>query len=254
MTCVAVLQARMGSQRLPGKVLADLQGKPMLARIIERLKSCREVDRIVVAATTLPDDAEIAAVAAAEGACVYRGAVDDLVDRVRQAVLSSGGGDLVLHCTGDNPLVEPELADMLILSAKRSGADFTFMPGVPVGSGSDVYRMETLDRIDREAASAAAREHLNAWVFDHRDHFRVEAVAVPQKWQAPALRLTVDHPEDLSLVREIHTRLGEGGKNFNLADVVELMRLNPALAGMNAHIGQQYVSANAAAMRQGTTA
>ena len=251
MTCVAVLQARMGSLRLPRKVLADIDGKPMLLRILERLKRCREVDRIAVATTGLPEDAEIAAAAEAAGVSVFRGAVDDLVDRVRQAALASGGADLVLHCTGDNPIIDPELADRLVLAARAEAADFTFMTGIPIGCGVDLYRMETLERIDREANSAACREHLNAWVFDHPEQFRIAAVPAPQHWHDPLVRLTVDHPEDLSLVRELYVRLGRAEEAFSLESVLALLRSEPELLRLNAHIEQQYVSCNAQTMRRG---
>ena len=251
MTCIAILQARMGSSRLPGKVLVDLAGKPMLVRILDRLKRCQLIDRIVVTTTIFQEDDSIADCAADHGAGVFRGAVDDVVGRVCAAVHASGGADFVVHATGDNPLIDSELVDQLIEAAQENMADFTFMTGIPIGSGVDVYRRETLERIDQESLSQTHREHLNSWLFDHRSLFNICAVAAPERWMAPEVRLTVDCPEDLCLIRQLYSHF-EGNENvFRLEAVLGTFRAEPLLALINSHISQQYVSAEASKMRRG---
>lgn len=249
MTCAALLQARMGSSRLPGKVLADLAGKPVLLRIVERLKQCRHVDRIVVATTALPEDDPIAEAAESFGVVCFRGAVDDVVGRICAAVHATGDADWILHATGDNPLIDPELAEQLLTAAQTQQADFTFMTGIPVGSGVDIYRSELLERINREATAQVYREHLNAWLFDNKKLFRLCAISAPERWSGSAVRLTVDYQEDLQLVRELYRQLENGDVPFGLAPVLELLRSNPELTKINGHIVQQYVSPQAATLR-----
>jgi len=252
-TCIAILQARMGSARLPGKVLADLAGKPMLVRILERLKRCHQIDRIVVATTLLSEDDRISDCAASHGVGVFRGVVDDVVGRVCAAVRTFRGADFVLHATGDNPLIEPEMADQLILAAKESGDDFTFMTGIPVGSGVDIYNAGTLLQIEQESSSPTHREHLNSWLFDHISCFKICATAAPKRWMAPEVRLTVDYSEDMLLISELYARLGKNDNIFGLEAVLETLRSHPSLLQINSHIGQQYLSTEASEMRRGTT-
>jgi spore coat polysaccharide biosynthesis protein SpsF len=242
----------MGSARLPGKVLADLAGKPMLVRILERLKRCHQIDRIVVATTHLPEDDHISDCALNHGVGVFRGAVDDVVSRVYAAVQASGWVDFVLHATGDNPLIEPEMADQLTLAAKKSSYDFTFMTGIPIGSGVDIYRAGALLRIERDSSLPTHREHLNSWLFDNKNLFNICATAAPKRWMAPEVRLTVDYPEDMRLVSELYARLGKNENIFGLETVLDTLRSDPELLRINSHIGQQYVSTEASKMRRGT--
>ena len=249
MSTVCLLQARIGSTRLPGKVLADLDGEPMLARIIRRLRRAGTVDRIVVATTTLVDDDAIAALAEANDADCHRGPVDDVLTRLAGA-LASHPADLVVHATADNPLAAPEFIDRLTGECLKAQADFAFISGIPLGSGVDIYTPQALERLAARAHSPAYREHINAYLFDHPDEFNILRLSPSPGFRHPGLRVTVDTAEDLALIRRLANRLGKPTELIDLADVVRLSIDEPELFNASQNACQQYISEAARRLRQ----
>jgi len=249
MKAVCILQARMGSARLRGKVLAEICGRPMLAHIIERLRHARTVHEIVVATTINAEDDVIADLARESQVSSFRGAADDVVDRITRAA-EQRRAELVVHACGDNPLVDPETVDRLVTQCREGDYGFAFMAGLPVGAGADVFASRTLISVDRLAKDPAHREHVNAYVFDHLERFKVARLFPDAALQRPDLRLTVDTAEDLYLVREIYQRLYRPGKVVRLGDVLHLSEKEPQLFAANRHIQQRYVSAAARELRQ----
>jgi spore coat polysaccharide biosynthesis protein SpsF (cytidylyltransferase family) len=203
MTTVAIIQARMGSTRFPGKVLADLQGRPMLAHIIDRVSRAATVDRVVVATTVDPADDAVAELAAASGALVTRGPVDDVLSRF---VLAAGehGADVVVRITADCPLVDPEVVDAVV--RVRAERDVEYAGNVDPATYPDGYDVEVLttaclERLDSEALLAYEREHVTARVREDRDEYTRANVAWDR--DVSSLRLTVDVPEDLQRVAAV---------------------------------------------------
>lgn len=248
MTAVCILQARMGSKRLPGKVLADLCGRPMLAHIIERLKEAGTISEVIVATTVRPEDEAVVNLATEMGVASFRGPVDDVLGRIARVVERWGAG-VIAHASGDNPLTDPQVLDRLVSHHAEGGYDFTYMAGLPVGTGVDVFSGGTIMALDRLAAEPAYREHVNAYIFDHIGSFKAARLLPDAELRKPNIRLTVDTADDLKLVREIYRRLYRAGRIVSLMDVLRLQEDEPELFLVNAHVEQHYVSDAARQMR-----
>lgn len=207
MTVVCAVQARMGSTRLPGKVLADLGGRPMLRFILDRLRHV-VVDRLVVATSTRTEDDAVAEVARAAGVEVVRGSESDVLSRYC-AVLDAFPADAVVRVTGDCPFVDPEVVHGVIDLHLRRGADYTsnVLPRTfPKGIDVEVVAGVALRLADAEAVDPGEREHVTPFVYRRPERFRLANLANPD--QLGEERWTVDTPEDLALAREVVDRLG----------------------------------------------
>ncbi|MBP2233303.1 spore coat polysaccharide biosynthesis protein SpsF [Azospirillum agricola] len=207
-----ILQARMGSTRLPGKVLRPLAGVPMLGRILDRLGRCRAVDRLVVATSDRPADDAVAAFVADRGVGLFRGSETDVLDRYHQCA-AAFGFDVVVRATGDNPFVDPEEGDRLIAFLFEQALDYAcafpdFGSGLPVGVGLEVMTAEALSRSWRHGRDANHREHVNEYIQERPGLFRQAVPDTPPDKRAPGLRLTVDTPEDFRRAETLHAAYG----------------------------------------------
>lgn len=203
MTTVAVIQARCGSTRFPRKVLAPLQGRPMLAHIIERVSRATLVDRVVVATTDGGCDDEVAALALASGAGVTRGPEADVLTRYVMAAREHDA-DVVVRITADCPLTDPAVVDSVIRARSDSDADYASNvepPTFPEGYDCEVFTSACLTRVDGEATLDYEREHVTVRIREHMDEFRT--VHVAHEPDLSAIRLTVDVPADLVRVARL---------------------------------------------------
>ena len=204
MTVLAVIQARMSSRRCPGKVLAEIGGRPLLALLVARLRRARRLDRLVVATTTGPADDPVAAWAEGNGVNLVRGPEDDVLTRYVQ-VVALFPARVVVRVTADNPFTDPLLFDTTVEVMESGGFDYVHMPEAPLGSAVDAFSHTALWRCHREGWTAYQREHINAYVLDHAPLFRIGRAAPPLV--RPDLRLTVDTPDDLAAARRLADRL-----------------------------------------------
>jgi len=228
MTTVAVIQARTGSTRFPGKVLAPLLGRPMLAHVVERVALATLVDRVVVATTDRAVDDPVASLALASGAQVTRGPENDVLARYLLAAREHGA-DVIVRITADCPLVDPAIVDLVI--GARAGADADYASNVappPFPDGYDVEALTAacLDRVDREAMLPYEREHVTVRVREHLDEYRTAQVRNERdlSW----MRLTVDLPEDLERIARLLTQL-PASPPPGLAQVVAAYEDDPLL-------------------------
>lgn len=203
MTTVAVIQARMGSTRFPGKVLADLRGRPVLAHIIERCSRAETVDRVVVATTDAALDDPVAAQARASGAGVTRGPVEDVLSRFVLAAREHDA-DVLVRITADCPLVDPGIVDRVVRARADAQADYAGNvepPTYPDGYDVEVLTVACLARLDRDAVLPHEREHVTARVREHPGDFHTVNVCGDRdrSW----IRLTIDVPEDLERVSAV---------------------------------------------------
>jgi spore coat polysaccharide biosynthesis protein SpsF len=236
---VASIEARMGSSRLPGKVLADLEGKPALTRLVERLRAARRLDGIVLATTTAPADDALAAWAAREGVACHRGSEEDVLKRVVEAQ-HAAGGEIAVEITGDCPLVCPDLVDLVIESffanrcdvASNSGPDF----GYPMGTDVQVFPLALLAEVERTIDDPAVREHVSLYFYEHPERYRIVYLVAPPRWHAPRYRLQLDYPEDLRFIREVYRALEPlHGPVFGIEEIMALLRRRPELVDINRH-------------------
>lgn len=239
---VIIVQARMTSQRLPGKVLMDLAGRPLLAQELRRLKRCRLADDIVVATTGNTADDPVVEVAEVEGVRWFRGSEDDVLERYLGAA-QDAKADIVIRITADCPLIDPDQTDRVIteLQARKRDCDYAanvIERTVPRGLDVEALFMDTLQRTDRLAHSPVAREHVTWFIREERqDLFTLWAVRDAEDHSD--LRWTVDTPEDLVAVRRIYADLGLAHEHRPYRDIVAHVRAHPDIIAINAHVRQK---------------
>jgi spore coat polysaccharide biosynthesis protein SpsF len=243
---VIVIQARMTSTRLPGKVLADLSGRPMLERQLERLAGCARADDVVLATTGNRDDDPVVALADRLGLRWFRGSEHDVLGRYAGAA-ADARADLVVRVTADCPLLDPHEVDVVIaaLETRPDAADYAanvLAPGLPRGQDCEALWRDTLLRMDRLATSAPAREHVTWFCRAERPELFLRH-AVRRPFEAGDLRWTVDTADDLAMVRRLYAELDLAHRSLPLADVIGYVRAHPDIAAMNAHVAQKDPSA-----------
>jgi spore coat polysaccharide biosynthesis protein SpsF len=223
---LGVLQARMSSTRLPGKVLRPVLGEPMISRQIERLRRCALIDRLIVATSDRQDDDVLAHHCEGLGLDVYRGSLDDVLDRFHGALKCFGPADTVVRMTADCPLADWTLIDRVIRAHLDTGVDYTSnTPAVrtfPHGLDVEVMAAQVLEAAWREATDPYEREHVTPFIYRRPERFRLGYVS-----DAPSLahlRWTVDTPEDLEFVRYVYETLYPRDPAFTSADVAALPR------------------------------
>lgn len=238
---VCIIQARMGSTRLPGKVLADLAGEPMLARVIERARRAKRVDKVVVATTDLPQDDVLVALCRERGWLVTRGSERDVLDRYAKAAREHGG-DVIVRVTSDCPLLSPALVDDCVgaLLDALPAADYacnTLPPRTyPRGLDVEAVSREALERAWRDDPDPATREHVTPYIYRHPAAFRLVRVAGGADHSRH--RWTVDTPADLAFARAVYGALGA---SFEWRDALRFVEARPDVAGINAEVVQKEV-------------
>jgi len=231
MTVLAVLQARMSSSRLPGKVMQDLAGAPMILRQIERVRRASRIDRLVVATSTDASDDPLAELLEAAGTDVHRGPLDDVLERFVGA-LDAYPADHVVRLTGDCPLSDPNVIDATIARHLETRADYTNNRAEPVGfpKGQDVevFTAETLRRAHAEAATPEEHEHVTWGIRQAPQRYRLERLNPPV--DEGEVRWTVDRPDDLEFVRAVFEALYARDPAFTSDDLRTFVRARPELA------------------------
>jgi spore coat polysaccharide biosynthesis protein SpsF len=231
---VAVLQARMSSTRLPGKVLLRTCGKPLLQHQIERVRRCRTIATLVVATSDSPEDAPIAALCEQLGVGVFRGDLHDVLDRMVRAARPHAPGWFV-RLTGDCPLADPAVIDQVVQACREHGVDYAsnaLHPTFPDGLDAECMRFAVLEEAWREARKPSAREHVTPFI--HTQPRRYVLREVRHTPDLSGLRWTVDDPVDFVFVSQVYEHLYARQPEFGMDDVLALLREHPELAAINA--------------------
>ncbi len=239
MNTVAIIQARTNSSRLPGKVLLDLGGKPLLAWAVNRASRASTIDRVLVATTTDPSDDAVETFCQAHGCACFRGSQFDVLDRYYQAGRQAGAQTIV-RLTADCPLIDAEEIDRTVRLFFERQADFAcnrlpppWKRTTPVGLDTEVCSMAGLERAWREAAAKYEREHVMPFFYDVPGRFKVAVADMTPDYSH--LRWTVDTAADLELLRRIVAHF-PGRDDFSWREVLELMEREPELAQINAAV------------------
>ncbi len=225
---VVVLQARMGSQRLPGKVMAALAGHPLVEYCLLRLLAA-DVGPVVLATTTQADDGVLVDLAIDMGVEAFGGPSHDVLARFAAVAERHREATYVIRATADNPFVDID-APTRVLKALSAGADYAVEEGLPMGAAVEGIRRDVLLRAQRQATSPYDREHVTPWARQHADVVRAQPLA-PADVRATDLRLTVDTPADLACVRLIAEGLAEAGIDPRLAPLRDVIALARRLSG-----------------------
>jgi spore coat polysaccharide biosynthesis protein SpsF len=232
----------MTSTRLPGKVLVDLAGAPMLVREIERLRTAQNIDEIAIATTTNATDDPVVALAERNGLAVHRGSEHDVLARYAGAA-AQVGADIVVRITADCPLIDGPEVDRVLAALAESGADYASNVAVrtfPRGLDCEAFTRAALERCASEATSTPAREHVTYFIHTERpDAFRRVSVTSLSGANDSDLRWTVDTPEDLAMVRAIWEGLDLARQSRSYPEILEWVRAHPEVSALNSSIVQK---------------
>lgn len=251
---LAILQARTSSSRLPGKVLREVAGRPMIVRQLERIGRARLLDRIVVATSVDPFDDELARTVEASGVTVFRGDLDDVLDRFAQAA-SRNPSQHVVRLTGDCPLTDPDVIDAVVAHHLVGGADISsnsHQPTFPDGLDVEIVRAFRLHEAAAEASLKLEREHVTQFFYRRPERFRIAHYKADH--DLSALRWTVDEPDDLALVRAIYDSLLPGTPDFRMHDILALLDARPELSSINGRFARNEGLARSIRAELGTQA
>lgn len=240
MKIVAIVQARMGSSRLPHKVLKDLAGATVLERVLNRLGRSRLIQETLVATTTEPADNAIVEHCERIGQEVFRGSEQDVLDRYYQAAKSTKA-DMVVRITSDCPLIDPEVTDATIRAFLDQRSDYTsniLVRTYPRGLDTEVMTVQALERAWREGTKPYEREHVTPYIYENPGKFKLHGIE--NDADCSQHRWTVDTPEDLQLLRAVYAQFG-GRDDFGWREVLELVEADPSLANINRHVTQKAV-------------
>jgi spore coat polysaccharide biosynthesis protein SpsF len=238
---VAVIQARMGSTRLPGKVLKPVAGRPLLWHIVHRLKASSLIEEIAVATTTNPRDDAIVEFGRAHGVTVVRGPEDDVLARFARAaeVLDA---DIVVRVSSDAPFIDAGFIDHLVASMIEQGGDYVLLEdgAVTAHEGVDPLTRRALDKLMMDAHDdPVAREHVTGYFKLHPDFVPIARAKAFPPLARDGGRLTIDTPDDLAFVEAVHARLDAKAGEASLGDLLLLLEREPQLRAMNAHVAQK---------------
>ena len=230
-----LVSARMASSRRPGKALADLGGRPLLEVLLERMGTVRGASGVALATSERPENDVLAAVAERRAVPVFRGDEDDVLRRHLDAARWLGA-DHVVRVTGDNPLTDVETAEALITQHLAEGADYTYVPGdaLLMGILSEVISTEALARAWERGDARHRSELMTLYMKEHPAEFRIALGALPADLYRPQYRLTVDEPEDVTLMQALFGRLSRPGHVVTTREAIALLDADPSLAALNA--------------------
>jgi spore coat polysaccharide biosynthesis protein SpsF len=237
MRIVASIESRMGSTRLPGKALVDINGKSAIGRLVERLKKCEKLDEIIIATSTSSTDDVLSEWAKNEGVLCYRGDEEDVLQRVVDAH-ESINSDLIVEITGDSILSDPSIIDMGIDTYLANDCDVVTNCGnelsYPMGIYVQVFKYLDLKYISDTINDPAVREHVSLYFYENTDQYRVINLIAPSLWNAPQYRFQLDYEEDLLFINEIYKRLEPVyGDNFGITEIMYLIKEEPHLLDIN---------------------
>ncbi|HTQ14928.1 MAG TPA: NTP transferase domain-containing protein [Rhizomicrobium sp.] len=245
---VAVIQARMGSTRLPGKVLKPIAGQPLLWHIVHRLKRSQFIEDIAVATSTNPRDDAIVEWGKASGVTVVRGPEDDVLARFARAA-ELLDADVIVRVSSDAPFVDAGFVDHLIASLLEQDADYVLLEedAVTAHEGVDPFTRRALDRLMMDAGEdPVAREHVTGYFKLHPGFVRIARAPAYPELAREGGRLTIDTPDDLAFVEAVHERLAAKAGEASLADLLLLLEREPHLRALNAHVKQKPIASEGA--------
>jgi spore coat polysaccharide biosynthesis protein SpsF len=237
---LALIQARLGSSRLPGKsrlplpLSATQDAHTLLGHVVTRARRATAVHDVLLATTTAAPDAELATLATRLGVGVFRGAEDDVLGRFAGALAQAEPAEVVVRLTADNPAIDSAFIDAAVAHHLATEADYTHTTGLPLGTNIEVISAAALRRAYAEARQPDEREHVTPYLRHHPELFRLETLALTVPPTVAALRLTIDYPSDYALLSLLFTELGPDFSLTDPAGLPALLARYPWLAAVNA--------------------
>lgn len=232
-----IIQARMTSTRLPGKVMLECQGEPFLSHQLQRLSKMKNGCPLTIATTTNESDLPIVELCNKKQISFYRGSEVDVLDRYFQAAKIFNAQNII-RITSDCPLIDPAAVDLTISQFENGKYDYiSNSKAFPNGMNAEIFSSSMLSEAHKNGLKAFEREHVTPYFYTRPEKYRIGHVQIEHS--IPKYRLTLDTPEDLILIKKIFDTLYPRNKDFTLKDICNLMQENPDWALINSHIHQK---------------
>lgn len=235
---IASIEARVGSSRLPGKVLREIMGRPMLELMIERVKQSTQVSEVVVATTVNPNDDAIAALASRMQVPCYRGSEEDVLLRVLETARSRKA-DHIVELWGDTPLLDPAIVDAAVAFYKNNNFDLVGTKGYPFGMSMLIFPTSVLEEVNVVATEQVHRENVSTYITWHPEKYPASQIPVPPHLQRPELRLVVDEMPDFQMVTKVFEHFGPNNLSFDTAAIIKFLDAHPEIRDMNKKVQQR---------------
>jgi spore coat polysaccharide biosynthesis protein SpsF len=229
-----IVQARMGSSRLPGKVMEKIEGKFLLDYVLEQLKAAENIDKIIIATTTLSNDEVICKFLSSKNIEFFRGSSEDVLDRYYQCA-KKFSIDIIVRITADNPLIDPNIIDMMINEYENKKVDYltnTLERTFPYGTEVEIFSSKILENTWKNAKKPSEREHVTPFIRDPKNKFVLMNIKNSENFSN--LRYTVDKIDDLKLVREIVKNISM--RPIHIQDIIKLYKQKPEIFKINKNI------------------
>lgn len=236
MNTSVIVQARMGSTRLPNKILLPLVDKNMVEHVLERAKLIKGVQKVILATTTLEEDNVLETIALNTGVHIYRGSADNVLDRYYQAA-KIHEVDHIIRITADCPLIDPFLSSELLEIYFNHSYDYAHLKGFPRGLDTEVFSYETLFQCIQNANEKYQTEHVTPYIYENSDKFNV--YDLESEIDYSQLRWTVDTKEDYKAIQTIHNLLSRHVKPYAWESILEIINKHPEIQKINQHILQK---------------
>ena len=242
-----IVQARMGSTRLPGKVLKKLdENISILSLLIKRLKLSKEINNIIVATTIKKENKQIIDLAMSLNVDYFVGSEENVLERYFLAA-KKYSLDIIIRITSDCPFLDPYILDEMIIFYKNNKYDYVSnvhtSSNFPRGFEIEIFSFKVLEKVYNHAASNSFKEHVTLFIYKHPEIFSIHNYQVSNLKTIPNLRLTVDEIDDYKLIKVLYNKLKNMGKeiNFSLFDIIEIIEKEPNLIEINKHVQQKKV-------------
>lgn len=242
---VIIVQARMGSTRLPGKVMMPIRTRPLLYYIINQIKHCKLVDNIVIATTVSDQDNQLVKYIESLGTNVFRGNEEDVLDRYYHCA-KQYNADKIVRVTSDCPLIDPEIIDECILEFEKNDLDYlsnvnkkigkqwVYHPsGYPSGFAAEIFSFSALEKAWKLSKKLSEREHVSQFILNNPNKFKIGNIENHEDFSH--IRLTVDHQIDFDLIKIVIEHFPEG-EIFKMKNIIDFLNQNKKLMQLNAHI------------------
>lgn len=247
MKITAIVQARMGSSRLPNKTLMELSGKPMLGHVVERLGHSRLLTETVVATSVNAADKPIADYIRSLHLQCFEGSESDVLSRFVGAA-KIAGSDLIVRITGDCPLIDPSILDEMIAYHQEQKVEYTgnlAQRSLPRGLDAEVFSIDALLHADRLGTESRHREHVTPYIYEHPEQFSIASFEVTGEMRRPDIRLCVDTKDDFALLEKIYEQFYRPGAIVDVRQVIRWLDQNPYWRSFNQAAEQEHLKRNA---------
>ncbi len=241
MKTVIIIQARMTSTRLPGKVLKTVMGKPLLEYQIERLKDIQKISSIVIATTINPTDDPLVEFSKSQGLAYFRGSENNVLERYYLAA-KENHADAIVRITSDCPLIDPDITSQCIQYFLDNNSTLDYVSNAiertyPRGLDTEIFSFDALTTAHKNASQQAEKEHVTPYIYRHPEKFRIGSFK--SKIDYSQYRWTVDTIEDFNLIENILIKIYASNPRFRMMDVIKLLKKQPKWAAINSHIEQK---------------